>query len=227
MGMSLSTSISEELFLHNMLYHVRTMDTKGFKAAILLSGHYLGGLNEDMRMLIEYYLRRTGSPIRIWGGYVNELDYPFLDSLGLPPSAQDHAGILETSMVMALKPESVDLDLYDVPPNVPDAVAGNSPDYGYYCCPKGMKEDLPYTSRALGEQVVDRFIGRIGEIKQKLLNSYEERERRYVTITETEEIWHAFCYLTRKYWRCVQTREEAEKGIVLQFPGFDALEGKR
>lgn len=226
MGMSLTTSVTEELFLHNILYHIRNMDTKGFRAGILLSGHYLGGLNEDMRMLCEYYLRKTGSPLRLWAGYVNELDYPFLDSLGLPGSAQDHAGILETAMVMELKPESVHLDKIRQPLNVERHVAGDSGDYGLYCCPKTLESDLPYMTRELGARVVGRFVQRLGGLQQELLDGYEDRPRRYITMTETEEIWASFSYLTGRYWTCVQTRYEAEHGISPQFPGFDVLEGK-
>ena len=52
-------------------------------------------MNNDMRMLREYYLRKTYSLMRLWARYVDEQDHSFLDSLDLPESAQDHAGILK------------------------------------------------------------------------------------------------------------------------------------
>ena len=225
MGGSLSTSIPEELFLKNMLYHIRSIDTKNFKAGILLSGHYLGSLNEDMRMLCEYYCRKTGSPVQLWAGYVNEIDYSFLHSLELPNSCEDHAGILETAMVMELRPESVDLTKIHKPLNVTEEIAGNSKDYGYYCCPANFNDDITYTTKELGKRVTDHFVKKLGEKKEQLLSRYQDKERKYVTITETEEIWASFCYLTKRYWQCVQTRHEAENGISLKFPGFDALGG--
>lgn len=227
MGMSMSTSITEELFLHNMLYHIRNIDTKGFHAGILLSGHYLGGLNNDMRMLCEYYLRKSGSPMRLWAGYVNELDYAFLESLALPDSAQDHAGILETAMVMELSPDAVCLEKADCPINVPKEVAGVSEEYGFYCCPATLETDRAFMTRALGSKVVNRFVERLGEKQYTLLEAYEDRQRRYITVTETEEIWASFCYLTKRYWSCVQTKWEAEHDVYLTFPGFETLEGKR
>ncbi|MDD6174473.1 MAG: creatininase family protein [Firmicutes bacterium] len=226
MGLSLTTSVTEELFLHNLLYHIRNIDAKGFHAGILLSGHYLGGLNEDMRMLCEYYRRKTGSPIQLWAGYVNELDYDFLGKLNLPGSAEDHAGILETVMVMELKPESVNLEKIRQPLNVERRIAGNSNDYGLYCCPATLEQDLPYMTRDLGRRVVNRFVECLGDLQQSLREQYTDRPRRYITMTETEEIWASFCYLTKRYWKCVQSRYEAEHDIYLKFPGFDELEGK-
>ena len=69
---NLCSSIPEDLFLQLVLFQIRAFDARGFHAAILVTGHY-GGLENDMRLLCEYYQRRTGSPMRIWASSDGEL----------------------------------------------------------------------------------------------------------------------------------------------------------
>ena len=60
----LCSSIPADLFYRTVFYQIRAMDARGFHAAILVTGHY-GGVEKVLRKVCEYYLRRTGSPIRL------------------------------------------------------------------------------------------------------------------------------------------------------------------
>ena len=225
MGMSLSSSIPEDLFLHNVLHHIRNMDGKGFRAGILLSGHCLAGLGADMRLLCEFYKKRTGSPMRFWAGQPWEMFTPQneKDALGLDGYDSHHAGVTETSELMALDKTTVDLDRIDII-NVPKEIAGGNEEYGYYCAPAGFGKDALPTA-ALGKKIVEKRVGRVGEIANELLNAYKPVKKYKVpTMLDAEEIWTSFCALTRKYWGSVLTKREAESGVKpLPFPGWKEL----
>ena len=225
MGMSLSSSIPESLFLHNMLHHIRNMDDKGFGAGFLLSGHYLGDMRHDMQLLCEYYRLKTGAPMRFWAGCVNDLVPDVAEKVGLPEDADAHAGLMETSMVMALKPESVDLGKSDIPVNAPDGMAGGNEEYGAYCAPKDFEKAQPKPSAQIGEAMLSHFLDAIGRETGALLDGYDRPiAYKAPTIIDMEALWTRFELLTSRYWRCVLTRAEAENGIVPpEFPGFEAL----
>ena len=59
---SLSSSLPNDFFQQMVLHRLRDFDARNFLAAVLITGHY-GELEDDMRLLCEYYTRRTGSPI--------------------------------------------------------------------------------------------------------------------------------------------------------------------
>lgn len=224
MGISLSSSLPEDLFLHNMLYHIRNMDSKGFHAGILMSGHYLGHLGDDMRLLCEYYCRRTGSPIQLWAGLTYELFEDEKEALGLGEQDGHHGGIAETAWLMALKPELVDLDRLKKPLNVPVEIAGGNEKYGPYCAPKDFGKNGKLPSIELGQRIIDARVRRLGEIKDNLLKNYVPKDGwKAPSIVDTEEIWVRFVQLTRKYWGSVLTKREAEEGIYPVFPGWEEL----
>ena len=221
MGMSITSSIPESLFLHNMLYHIRSMDTKGFHAGILLSGHYMGGLGHDMRLLCDMYKQRTGSPIQFYAATTDEI-------VEIEASAEHkrHAGVIETAQFMYLKPDGVDLDRLNREPNVPREIAGGAERFGYYCAPKGFEKDAELVTAELGKQIVEKRLCKIGDIVSELLDNYEkeQKERKVVSITETEELWTRFEMLTRKYWQCVLTKSEKENKITPPpFPGWKEM----
>lgn len=224
MGISLSSSLPEDLFLHNILYHIRNMDGKGFHAGILVSGHYLGHLGQDMRLLCDYYRRRTGSPLQLWAGLTYELFDNEKKALGLEEHDGHHGGIAETAQFMALKPEGVDLGRLSIPLNVPETIAGGNEKYGPYCAPKNFGKTGRLPTPEMGQRMVDGRVRRLGEINRELLGKYKEKENwKAPSIIDTEDIWTRFVQLTRKYWGSILTRREAEKGIFPVFPGWDEL----
>lgn len=201
----LCSAIPAELFLQMVLYQVRAVDARGFHAGILITGHY-GGLEADMRLLCEYYLRRTGSPLRLAATADWEL-IRFEDYHG------DHAGVCETSQLMALRPELVDLSRRESEsPNGPWA-GTEFPD---------SRGRTP--SRELGEKIVASQIERLGEIVQELLDGYQPRHGWTApSLDDVADIWGRFERLTRKYWWLSLTLTELKEGKTVPFPGWEEL----
>jgi len=215
MGMSISSSIPEELFLHNIIHHIRNFDAKGFKAAILVSGHFLCDMTADLTMLAEFYLRRTGSPMRISAG-----TYERFYTTG---EFDDHAGMVETSLLMHYRPELVDLSLINKPMAVPGSIAGGNDDYDPYCAPKGFgKGALP--TAEIGKSIAENMVENLGKEKQRLLEEYREKPGyKAPSVLDTEDIWHRFMKLCGRYLTLTATRREAENSIYPSFPGWEEL----
>ena len=97
----LCSSIPTDLFFRMVMFNLRAIDARGFQAAILITGHY-GGVELDLRLVCDYYLRRTGSPLRI---------YAIADCEVIRHERYrgDHAGMTENSQLMAIRPDLVDL----------------------------------------------------------------------------------------------------------------------
>lgn len=199
------SSIPADLFLKIVLYQLRAIDARGFHAAILVTGHY-GGLENDMRLLCEFYLNRAASPLRLRACADCEL-IRYQDYRG------DHAGVCETSQLMALRPALVDLGR-DVESSAFGQFAGTS-------FPTGAGE-MP--SEELGRHIVDSQIKRLGEIQKELLAGYgKQDDRRVPSLNDVESIWVRFERLTRKYWWCSLTLDEYEAGKHVEFPGWESL----
>jgi len=201
----LASSIPEDLFYRLVLYQIRAIDARGFHVGILVTGHY-GGLENDMRLLCEFYLRCTGSPLRLAAFADWEL-IRFENYRG------DHAGICETSQLMALRPVLVDLERKE-----------ESSPSGPWIGTSFPLKDGRMPSRQLGENIVRSQIERLGEIQRELLESYVPRKDwKAPSLTDTEDIWVRFERLTRKYWVESMTFEEYMQGKRTPFPGWAAL----
>jgi creatinine amidohydrolase len=201
---SLASAIPSALFYQMALHQIRAFDARGFRAAILITGHY-GGPERILRLLCDFYTRRTGSPIRLHA----LADW---ECIGLEDVQGDHAGITETSQLMALRPDLVDLDRKKVPRELGERyAAGVSFDAGE-----------PPPSRELGERIIQSQVVSLGKIQRGLLESYESLEGWTApTSNDADDIWHRFEQLTRKYWS--PTYEEYRAGNVPEFPGWEAL----
>ena len=202
---SLCSSIPADLFYQIVLYQIRAADARGFRAAILVTGHY-GGLENDMRLLCDFYTRRSGSPLRLCAVADWEV-IRFEDYKG------DHAGVCETSQLMALRPELVDLSRKETEsPTGPWAGAE-------FPRPNGRSP-----SRELGENIVRSQIQRLGEIARELLDSYEPRAGWVApTLADVADMWARFERLTRKYWGCSMTLGEYHERKLVPFPGWAEL----
>ena len=67
-------------------------------------------------------------------------------------------------------------------------------------------------------------VGRLGEIQSEMLGAFAApAERRAPGMSETEDIWHRFERLTRKYWWMSLTFEEYKAGAKVPFPGWESL----
>jgi len=93
------TDVPPELFLHQLVYQLRAAEIAGFRAAVMVTGHY-GGIELDMKMVAAAYSARR--PLRTAAVADWEL-IRYRDYRG------DHAGLCETSQLWALRPELADL----------------------------------------------------------------------------------------------------------------------
>lgn len=202
---TLCSSIPEDLFYQMVLFQIRAIDARGFRAVILVTGHY-GGLEHDMRLLCEYYTRRTGSPLQLRAFADWEL-IRFEDYRG------DHAGICETSQLMALRPELVDLERKESESSSGPWAGTNFP-----------LADGRMPSRELGENIVRSQIEHLAELQKELLDAYEPKaDWEAPSLLDAQEVWTRFERLTRKYWWCSMTLGEYRESSRPAFPGWEEL----
>ena len=201
---SLCSSIPGDLFLRLVFHHLRVFDARGFHAVILVTGHY-GGPEKDMRLVCEYYRKRSGSPLQIrcladW------------ECISFQNYRGDHAGMCETQQLMALRPELVDLDRGEP-----------SPESGVWCGTDFSQIGVMPDAET-GRKIVASQIENLGRIQQELLAAYRHNETRVVpTQDDMEEYWRTFERLTRKYWTVSATWDEYYGGPP-PFPGWEALQ---
>lgn len=204
---SLASSIPADLFYRTALYQIRAMDARNFHAAILVTGHY-GGLEQDMRKLCEFYLRRTGSPLRLAALADNETIDPNL------PYRGDHAGVCETSQLLALHPALVDLAQRTVPAELGTRFAGSV-----------NFQNGPLPTTAIGQAIVDSQVRNLGAIATRLLADYRPQPNwRAPDLNQTEIIWRDFEQLTRPHWVCSRTYADYRTGKPHHFPSWDQLD---
>jgi creatinine amidohydrolase len=182
---SLASSLPYDLFLQNVLYHIRAFDAAGFKVALLVTGHG-GGPEANMRLLAEFYTRRTGSPMKI----KTLMDFSLIDPSF--PHRGDHAGITETSQLMALHRDMVDLSKTTAPPELGEKFAGFV-DFS--------KTPLP--SQEIGEKIIASQVKNLGALAQELLASCPATPNphwRAPSLNDTAALWTRFERATRRYW---------------------------
>jgi creatinine amidohydrolase len=97
------TSLPPWQHFKNVCYQIRTADSLGFHAAILLTGHY-GPNWKDLKTLIEIVQPHVGT--RLYSLPDFEANQPGFDG---DNRSGDHAGKVETSLLWALEPDCVDM----------------------------------------------------------------------------------------------------------------------
>lgn len=201
----LCSSIPTDLFLRMVLYTLRAIDARGFQAAILITGH-CGGPEQDIKLLCDYYLRRSGSPIQVLA--ISDFEMITHDRF-----RGDHAGVTETSQLMYLRPDLVDL-------------SRNAKGWptGGWCGTSFPLADGTMPSREIGEQIITSQITNLGKAQCRLLSQYKPRPGwRAPGLRETDAIWHRFWSAAARYLVCNVTLDEYGKGGAPKFPGWDAL----
>lgn len=88
----------------NVCYQIRAADNLGFKAVILLTGHY-GANWEDLKTLVALLQPYVGARLHA----LPDFEANTAGFFGDGTHARDHAGKVETSQLMALEPDCVDL----------------------------------------------------------------------------------------------------------------------
>ncbi len=171
----------------NVLYHLRAADSLGFRAAILITGHY-GPNWQDLKTLLELVQPHVG--MRLYGLPDFEANLPGFDSDG--KSGGDHAGKVETSLLWSLEPDCVDVSRLP-PPESP------GPHFA-------MGANARESNRRTGERMVADEVAWLGEKARELLAAYE-RERppqRLRTFEDAERIWETVVRPRLKEFRTMQ-----------------------
>ncbi|MBI3987118.1 MAG: creatininase family protein [Lentisphaerae bacterium] len=202
----LCSSIPSDLFYRIVLYQIRAMDARGFHAAVLVTGHY-GGVERVLRKLCEYYLRRTGSPIRFYA----IADWECIDER--LPYRGDHAGVCETSQLMALRPGLTDLNRKTAAAELGERYAG------YVNFSKG-----PLPTEETGRTIVESQVRNLCDTAARLLAEYRVKDGWIAPdLDATEKIWNDFERMARKYWDI--TYDEYRNGKqYFQLPAWEELE---
>jgi creatinine amidohydrolase len=149
------TSLPHSLFYKVVWYQLRTVEARGFKAAILMTGHW--PYEQDLKRLAEVFMRH--SALRIWAGSDGEcMD----DREGFE---QDHAGNYETSMMWSLHPTLVDQSRLE-----PAESAAGGP-------PMATGATAGQASRRFGDELVASMADWLGRKAQELIASHRAPAR--------------------------------------------------
>lgn len=134
------SAVEQTHYYQHLLQHILAeAETLGFKVAVLVAGHY--PLIDHARAAVLQYMQRSVSRNR------DMVAWAVVDYLLLKPNyehAGDHAGIWETSHMMALHPDTVRLDLL---PEKGEQLIGTT--------------GFPYpqdASAAFGREIIDRAV---------------------------------------------------------------------
>lgn len=144
------TAIPPWVLYKVFFYQLRTAAARGFKAAIVLTGHY-GGNERDFKRVAEIFTRH--SPLRIWAGADHE-------TIGYEDYHGDHAGRCETSQLWSLRPDLVDMSrLASGAPEGIAQVMATGPDAGA-------------AARRTGDHIVASQVAWLGAKAAELLGQY-------------------------------------------------------
>jgi creatinine amidohydrolase len=170
------TDVPPWVLYRMFLYHLRAAAARGFKAAIVMSGHAPYG--DDLRRVSDIFARH--SPIQIWAGQDAE-------AVDHPTHGGGHAGQYETSMLWALCPDLVDLSRLE------------RNDDGSLSRTFATGPDADRSSRRLGEQLVAERVDWLGRKADALIAAWRApaipaartpgNPLGAPTFEETERIW--------------------------------------
>ena len=166
------TSIPPWVHFKNVLYHLRAADVLGFRAAILLTGHY-GPNWQDLKTLLDLVQPHVGT--RLYGLPDFEANQPGFAEDGR--SGGDHAGRVETSLLWAVEPASVDVSRF---PGVDEP----GPHFA-------MGPDARQANRQIGERMVADEVRWLGQKAAELLASYDRLTPHHTlrTFADVENLW--------------------------------------
>lgn len=181
------TSMPPWQHFKNVCYHIRNADAHGFKAALLVTGHY--GPNwqdlKDMCELIQPYVGTRLYSLPDW-----EANVPGFDNNNA--SGGDHAGKVETSLLWALYPECVDLSRLpaEIPPPPNFATGANAHE----------------SNRQVGERMVADEVRWLGAKGQELLAAYDAAQPAHTlqTFEDVERLWDDVVRPALKGFRTMQ-----------------------
>jgi creatinine amidohydrolase len=160
------------MHFRRICYQLRTADSLGFHAAILLTGHY-GPNWQDLNTLVRLVQPYVGT--RLYALPDFEANQPGFDNDG--HSGGDHAGKVETSLLWALEPQCVDLS------RLPDP---DEPGPHF-----AMGRNAYQANRRTGERMVEDEVRWLAAKGQTLMDQYERLRPAHNlrTYTAVERLW--------------------------------------
>ena len=155
----------------NVLYQIRQADALGFKGAILLTGHY-GPNWEDLKRLVE--IVQPYVACRLYA--LPDFEANHRGFTGDGSHGGDHAGRVETSLLMAVEPDCVDMSRTPTEPG---------PHFA-------MGPDIREADREVGLRMVADEVEWLGKKGKELLADFDavSAQKRLTTFREVEELWH-------------------------------------
>jgi creatinine amidohydrolase len=171
------TAVPPWVHFKNVCYHIRAADQLGFKAVILLTGHY-GPNWMDLKTIVQTIQPHIRA--RLFGLPDFEAAEPGFDGDG---KTKDHAGKVETSLLWALEPECVDVSR--MPPRGTPSATGHH---------FAMGRDAYDASRLMGERLAAYEADFLVKVSASLVRSYEEAPaetpaKRICTFGDVESFW--------------------------------------
>jgi creatinine amidohydrolase len=156
----------------NICYHIRQADALGFKAAILLTGHY-GPNWEDLNTLVALLQPFVGT--RLYS--LPEFESNYKGFSGDGHETGDHAGKVETSLLWAVKPECVDVSRIPAEYRKGEQFA--------------MGRNAHESNRLVGERMVADEVEWLGKKARELLAEYDrlQPEHNFTTFEKVEQVW--------------------------------------
>lgn len=173
------TAVPPWVHFKNVCYHVRAADRLGFRAVILLTGHY-GPNWEDLKTLVELLQPRISA--QLFGLPDFEANQPGFDRDGV--SSGDHAGKVETSLLWSLEPQLVDTGRLTAFPLPSAAETG-----AYFA----MGRDANLANRRTGDRMVADEVGFLVAKAAELAARYDAAKpaeaKRLRTFEDVERFW--------------------------------------
>jgi len=138
-------------YVRLLLHILHELKSLGFKVIVIMAGHY--PLLRHATAATELFNLEARNSATAWACTGYEL---VRDEI---PHAGDHAAAWETSLMMALRPELVDLSR--LPKNLDEKLIG-----------VGGRDPRRFASKEFGEQGVQAIVRRVKENVQRLLKPY-------------------------------------------------------
>jgi creatinine amidohydrolase len=165
------TAMPPQQHFKNVCYHIRAAEAQGFRAAILLTGHY-GPNWEDLKTLVSLLQPLVGT--RLYA--LPEFESNHKGFSGDGKETGDHAGKVETSLLWALRPELTDVSR--IVPHVQGEVFA-------------MGKNAHLADRRVGQRMVEDQITWLGAKAEELLAEYDRLnpEHTFTTFMAVEQAW--------------------------------------
>jgi creatinine amidohydrolase len=200
-GATYLTDVPPRLLYEGLVYQLRAAELAGFRAAVLVTGHY-GGLELDMRLVAEHY--SACRPLRTAAVADCEL-------IRYGAYRGDHAGPCETSQLWALRPDLVDMA------RLPTSAPGR---WTFGSTPEASR-----ASRAEGRRIVDSQVRSLGQLSDRLLKEAETQPAAtWYSFEAADAIWQRILS-TEKDWVASRPAEDAaeyirERATLFPTPGW-------